>query len=376
MERNSEIDGIRGWAALLVLTFHFFKETFTGLFSELNHPGYGILFDGRLMVFLFFVLSGDALSNSFFKNDSSFNMHRIVIARYFRLTFPILITCFLVFICVKFGLTYHNQASVIVHSENWLGSFLNFPMSFMGFLRFSLEEVYMNYNGGHSYNPFLWTMSIEILGSIIIFLNCFVLEKIKKQYWLWILISQTFFFFYFGEVLSLFFFGMLLGYIRSQGFFKRIGNLKYNNLFLLFFVALVFILMPFYQNQIFKIYETITFHIFYPTSFLFAYTGLVVFVIYCSNSLKKIFSTRTSILLGEISFPIYILQFNVLITLTSWMIIKFNEHQILNGWMYLIIPITSIVCTIFLALVFRVVEKKALSKINQLIKNKLLTQSN
>jgi peptidoglycan/LPS O-acetylase OafA/YrhL len=42
MERNSEIDGIRGWAALLVLTFHFFKETFTGLFSELNHPGYGI----------------------------------------------------------------------------------------------------------------------------------------------------------------------------------------------------------------------------------------------------------------------------------------------------------------------------------------------
>ena len=376
MERNFEIDGIRGWAALLVLIFHFFKETFTGLFPELHHPGYGILFDGRLMVFLFFVLSGDALSNSFFTNDSSIKMYRIVIARYFRLTFPILITCFLAYICVKFGLTYNHQASVIVHSEHWLGSFLNFPVSFMGFLRFSLEEVYMNHNGTSSYNPFLWTMSIEILGSIIIFLNCFVLEKIRKQYWLWILILQTFFFFYFGEVLSLFFFGMLLGYIRSQGFFKRIGNLKYNNLFLLFFVALVFIIMPFYQDNIFWKYETITFHIFYPTSFLFCYAGLIIFLIYCSNSLKKIFSTRISILLGEISFPIYILQFNVLITLTSWMIIKFNEQQILNGWMYLIIPITSMVCTIFLALVFKVVEKKVLSKINQFIKNKLLIHSN
>lgn len=371
-ERNFEIDGIRGWAAFIVLIFHFFKETFGRYYPVFNHNVFGVFFDGQLMVFIFFVLSGDALSISFFRSMSADNTHRIVVARYFRLTFPILITCFLSYICLKLNLTYNTEASVIVNREDWLGIFLNFDESFMGFLRYSLEGVYMHHDVYSSYNPFLWTMSVEILGSIIVFLNVFVLGKIKQEIRLWVLILQTLFFLFFSEFLALFVFGMILGYLRSQGVFKKFGDLKYNYLFLLIFALLVFLIMPFERERIYHYIDLITLKKFTHLSYTFVYAGLIVFLIYSSNRLKSLFSGRVSLFLGEISFPIYILQFNVLVTLSSWMIIWFNTLNILDTWMFLLIPIISIFCTILLALCFRFLEKSFLNKMNNIIKNKIL----
>lgn len=371
-ERNFEIDGIRGWAAFIVLIFHFFKETFGGYYPVFNHKVFGVFFDGQLMVFIFFILSGDALSISFFRNMSADKTHRIVIARYFRLTFPIITTCFLSYICLKLNLTYNIEASVVVNREDWLGIFLNFNESFMGLLIYSLEGVYMHHDVYRSYNPFLWTMSIEMLGSIIVFLNIFVLGKIKVEIRLWVLILQTLFFLFFSEFLALFIFGMILGYLRSQGIFKKIDDLKYNYLFLLIFILLVFIIMPFEREHIYHYIDLITLKKFTHLLYNFVYAGLIVFLIYSSNRLKSLFSGGVSLFLGEISFPIYIFQFNVLVTLSSWMIIRFNTLNILDTWKFLLIPVISIACTILLAVCFRFLEKIFLNKMNNIINNKIL----
>lgn len=371
-DRNLEIDGLRGWAAFIVLIFHFFKETFVGYHPDLDHKGFGVFFDGHLMVYIFFILSGDALSQSFFLTNTAKNTPRIVIARYFRLTFPILVTCFLSFLFVRFGLTYNHQAALIVGREDWLGTFLNFEMSFVGFLRFSIEEVYMHHRFHSSYNPFLWTMSIEMLGSILIFLNVFVFNNIKKHYWKWILIFQFVFFLYFTEYLALFYLGMLLGYLRNEGFFQKLNFWKHNYFYLLLFVSVVFFLMPFAKDEIYSVLDIFTFKKISPLSYTFLYAGLIVILVYASLSLKKFFANKLSLFLGEISFPIYILQFNVLVTLTSWLIIKFEEFQVLNTEKWLIIPIISIITTVMLGIVFRNIEKRVMKVVNTYIKEKML----
>lgn len=96
-QRYIEIDGIRGWAALSVVLFHFFPETFGVIFPFLHNPIFGFMSDGGLAVFVFFILSGDALSLSFFKTKDDKVITKIILARYFRLTFPIVISCFIVF---------------------------------------------------------------------------------------------------------------------------------------------------------------------------------------------------------------------------------------------------------------------------------------
>lgn len=371
-ERNYEIDGIRGWAAFIVIIFHFFKETFTGFWPQLDHKAFGVFFDGQLMVHIFFVLSGDALSLSFFSNKSSENTHRILLARYFRLTFPIIITCFLSYLFLKLHLTFNVEAAKIVKREDWLGIFINFPGSFSDFIKYSIEGVYLHHNALSAYNPFLWTMSIEIIGSIFVFLNIFMLEKTRDKFWGWILIIQTMFFLYFSEYLALFLFGMFLGYMRNKGTFKKISELRYNFIFFLTFVVLVFFAIPFWKEKLYHYSNKITANIFSELTYSFVYAGLVVFLIYSSNILKRLFSGKVSLFFGKISFPIYILQFNVLVTLSSWMIIQFSTMNILNSWMFIFIPIVSIVCTILLSLCFKFLENIFLSKMNYLIKSKIL----
>src|SRR5262245_41931407 len=61
-ERVHEIDGVRGWAALSVLFFHLFWELFGGVVPAFRSSILRFWLDGPLAVYIFFVLSGDALS--------------------------------------------------------------------------------------------------------------------------------------------------------------------------------------------------------------------------------------------------------------------------------------------------------------------------
>ena len=69
--RIDYLDGVRGWASLMVLLFHAFWETFGNVLPVFRNPVTAFLLDGHLAVFVFFVLSGDALSTAWFSRPSS-----------------------------------------------------------------------------------------------------------------------------------------------------------------------------------------------------------------------------------------------------------------------------------------------------------------
>ena len=77
-------------------------------------------------------------------------------------------------------MTYNVPAARIVHNEAWPGTFL--PSQFGNFevFKFSFVTVFDFGNGGNNFNPFLWTMHIELVGSILVFMYLYVQDRLKS----------------------------------------------------------------------------------------------------------------------------------------------------------------------------------------------------
>jgi len=80
IKRLDYIEGIRGWAALVVLVFHFTRETFGASFPAYHSIWLHFLLDGPLAVYVFFILSGDALSTTFLKTQDCSFLARMVVS--------------------------------------------------------------------------------------------------------------------------------------------------------------------------------------------------------------------------------------------------------------------------------------------------------
>src|SRR5258706_1988331 len=91
--RFHEIDGLRGWAALSVVVFHLYWETFGVVMPGLRNPATAFFLDAGLAVSLFFVLSGEALSAAYFAGKGEVAVVKLCVKRYTRLTIPIAATC-------------------------------------------------------------------------------------------------------------------------------------------------------------------------------------------------------------------------------------------------------------------------------------------
>ena len=370
--RNYEIDGIRGWAALFVALFHFFQETFGVLYPVLHEQMFSFVFDAHLMVIIFFVLSGDALSSSFFKTSKNTRTIRIALARYFRLTFLIAVSCGISYVLMKLQLNKNIEAASLVHREDWLGGFLNFEQSLSGAIRYMFHDVYFNHGVGKSYNPFLWTMSIELSGSVLVFINILVLSALSSRRQIEVLVGEFGFFCLFGNYLALFPLGMILGWLRHKGFFVRIQTVKYNILILFLFLAIAFWFFPFYKQALFRVADVITLHRISSKSYLFVYAGFLVFLMYSSRQLVVFFSSGVSRFLGSISFPLYVLQFNILVSFTSFCILHISAKGLLGSPIVFIIPALSVALSIAVAFGFNQIESRYLRSVNHLINNKVM----
>ena len=217
--RIEEADGIRGWAALIVIVFHLFWEVFGILIPQFRFWPTRFFLDGPLAVYVFFILSGDALSYRYILTGNANILTKSIIKRYFRLTMPIVASCFIVYLLMKFGFTWNSFAGKIVHREDWLGKFIQFPPYFGGLIRYAFIDVYIHHTLENSYNPFLWTMSIEMIGSLLVF-SYLITFKHQRKPLVTALICAGFLA-YFNTFFSLFFIGIALAILRARGYFKR-----------------------------------------------------------------------------------------------------------------------------------------------------------
>ncbi|KAJ5096010.1 hypothetical protein NUU61_005366 [Penicillium alfredii] len=197
------LDGLRGWACMLVFNFHFlFTYTWTVSagwgFTHKNvyiHqlPILHMLISGHIMVAIFFVISGYVLSYKPLKTmrNRSFDQTFTTLAsatfrRAMRLYIPAICGLACVLVAVRCGL-YDRTYDILMEGHTVIGTNEEHPPA-METLEEQWWDVYYTlttladpfdwktfYN---NYNPHLWTIPVEFRSSIVLFLTLLATSRL------------------------------------------------------------------------------------------------------------------------------------------------------------------------------------------------------
>ena len=171
---NAYLDSVRGLACLMVVLAH--TEVFIGvLTSGTAHysqdsfvwQAYHRLFNGNFAVCIFFVLSGFVLLVNFQASNSHRYLEDGAIKRYFRLTPMALISIILAYVIAKtIGFSANEAGQSVGHS--WLSG-LHYETSGYSLARALKQGLVGIYYGETDLNSPLWTIGIELWGSLFLF---------------------------------------------------------------------------------------------------------------------------------------------------------------------------------------------------------------
>jgi peptidoglycan/LPS O-acetylase OafA/YrhL len=346
------LDSIRGWASIQVMFSHTCQQMFTHKLPEFG-PYWISFFDGSFAVAIFFVLSGEALSHAYFVTHDLNEIRKLAIKRYIRLTIPIFVSCLIIFLLMKTHLTYFHEAIALSGADAPTKSFILFEPTVSSFLIFSVFGVYFNNTFEASYNPVLWSMSVELFGSMFIFLVLFLTKNRAQRWSLFAILTP--FIVIFAPYFLCFMAGMVFGELRVGGTFKRLSAHPAANalgIAAVFSVAFSLTIIP-----IIGVHHGVVYA-------LCGGAAVILFAIYSSPWLQKLFDNRLAHFLGEMSFPIYLVHFALIISLESYLVLRlFPDGIVTRGPAYLIMAVT-LAATLLVASIFVRVERFAIKASN------------
>lgn len=181
-EKNSSLEGLRGIACLSVFLCHFLFSLFPAVTQGLavdtvippkyawetiaSMPMFTVFYGGNFGVAIFFVISGFVLTNRFFKTNDVRYLQRGAAKRYIRLGLPVFASIMIAWFLLTFDLMFTQQAPEI-GSAGWPMEFYRDPVSFVAAVK---DGAYgASLFGSDMLNKPLWTIQVEILGSMILF---------------------------------------------------------------------------------------------------------------------------------------------------------------------------------------------------------------
>jgi peptidoglycan/LPS O-acetylase OafA/YrhL len=296
------LDGLRGIAALAVFFWHF-ANTFYPLVNKdfkkawIMQTPIWIAYNGAYAVMIFFVLSGFVLSLS--TTNSKSTLPALLISRYFRLSVPILVSLIFAWLLLEgfSGVRVHLQQ---INPNPWIRVEF-FGAHIPAFLITVKDAAYQVYSKGQNlFNNVLWTMQIELVGSIGIYL----LYKLIPASYRWYGLAAF--------CLSFFVWHWYLGFpigAAIQECWRR--NKFHPNAW--FWPLLILGLACSMASQV-TIFSSSA------AGFIFALgAGLVVLSIFHLPAASRILCAPFPQFLGRISFCFYLVHVPLLISIGAWL---------------------------------------------------------
>ena len=346
IDREEQLDGLRGIAALIVMNSHFvcaffpylnskfFPEIFSNsdkvnnLIGFLQSPGLSIIFNGHAAVCVFFVLSGHVLSIPFHKKKLDKLFIRLL-GRYLRLNIPVAFVTFISLLFSELNL-YKNSVIAGLSNSNWMNYW--YKEDQMNIVNAFNSSIYKGIiYGDDNFIPPLWTIKIEFLASILLLSYLiFTFNKDQKFTLPLFLIFLTYIF----KIEALYYYLFVAG-----AFLKFIPNLKKSYCYLLVIISTYFIS---FQNSIhYKILSEIQYH--FPQRTLYHGIGSIILV-YCVRQgfLNKYLKSRINLFLGKISFSLYLIHHLILCSVISLLYIKTN----LSIYSFVILYFLYVACSV------------------------------
>ena len=307
MSKIHSAESIRGLACLVVvfshlaLTFTPSLHNFYSLDLEptsltywIYHSPFGFFYSGTASVFVFFVLSGYVLSHAILKETNiDQKIKRMALKRYPRLAIPALVSCFIAWLLFKLNI---DSSS----TSEWFQRYGNINEPLYLIIHDGLFNSFIL--GESTYNWVLWTMQIELFGSLILFTLLYFFKINRTFFHFLAIFLPLFFLINTSQKFSLGIYSFVIGmYIYLYG--KKITIAPAISLLILgLYLAGVHTTSNSYKF-FYLILGSNTYIL-----LCFVSGSLIVYSILMCDSVSKKLDNTFLVFLGKISFSIYLLH--------------------------------------------------------------------
>lgn len=336
--RDRFLDGLRGWAALVVMFGHIVSGV---LWPTWEQPIKLSVLDGTFSVYLFFALSGYVLSVGFFSTGRRAIVVDLALRRYLRLTIPIVVISAGAMLLMMAGCMKNIEAGRASGSTHWLSTFFAFEPSVMDMLDFSLRRVYWDPSPITSYNSSLWTMPVEMQGSILVFAFLLLAGKSRFRRAAGHALFLSFTYWHTSP-----FFAMAIGVVIAD-FSGSILHNKLRRSAHAKFMVVILLVAAFTAAALRREVQEVR--------LLSACAGAVIYAVLISAGLQRMLTTPLSLWLGKISFSLYLVHIVVICSFTSWLYLTLGHGQRLEASAAAAVGlVTAVICVAAAALFFPV----------------------
>lgn len=319
------LDGLRGIAAVNVMIMHFFVilapamvyggdlPLHLGSFEHLfPTTPLGLIGAGNFSVCIFFVLSGYVLTQKYFRTKDRNIIISGTVRRYIRLFVPVFAAVMLSFVLAFTGLySYYFEAINISAGSNYR-DYWTFTPDIIDAVKqaawgsfFTSDDTY--------YNPVLWTMKVEFLGSMLVFAMALFFGQLRNRLTFYLAAIVLF--------LHSYYLAFVIGMVLADTFNSQTRILKTGNKTVLSVLLITGLFLGSYpinpvtgdslywflNNGFFRT-PKISYHI--------IGASLVMYVLLNSQLLQKFFSLPVPVFLGKISYSMYLVHFPIISSFT------------------------------------------------------------
>jgi peptidoglycan/LPS O-acetylase OafA/YrhL len=346
--RLPQLEGLRGLAATTVVVWHFlwaFAPWELGTVA--GWPSQGLagsvtaaLMDGPAAVALFFVLSGFVIPLRLFRSGQSRAVVEAAAKRWPRLAGLTLLAVLFAWGLFHFGLFHYREAGDLTGSD-WLASYgggqpdrMPTP-SLAGAVHEGLVGAFLNTTD--AYDPVLWTMRHELFGSFLSMALALVIRRLAIPACGAVLISAA--------ALAIVVDPWLLSFVAGTGLAFVVWTRRAKlsafatsvsisiGLFLFGYLepAGAYSFIPVVQDAAGYRYDRIVLH---------TMSGLLIILGLVSNErIGRAFTARPLLLMGRLSFPVYVFHFPLLCSLGCGLFVMFRQSMSYEGSIVLVAAI-------------------------------------
>ncbi len=337
--RDVHFDSLRGIAACMVAIAHFLAAFYPySVFgnaqgvsqhalweSAFLFPPFSLFTSGHFAVCLFFVLSGYVLSVRMIgEHHQTIRLIGAIVKRPIRLAGVLLFSVFCGVLLIELGLLFHHEAGTLSTSTFWIGQFFTNEIHWP-----TLLKQLVTAKAGSEYNPPLWTLRIELVGSILVFLLLLGINWMSYGWRVLILLAVLVLLYSKTRYYDGFIWGMLLADAYKHRQFYKIP--KFLTPFCIV-VAVVLAAFPFYfignatdAKKLPPWLQSISPHV--PS----LAAVVVLIMVLASDHLQRLLSRPLLIWLGDISYGLYAIHFLFLSSICAYMQLTLS-NSIGYGW--------------------------------------------
>lgn len=322
------------------------------------YPPFGLIVAGHFAVCLFYILSGYVLSYSYLgESKRRQKILASIIKRPIRLGGLVWLTIICGSLLWYCRLFFNGAVSDLTSSKPWFNSYWEKNFNFNAFF---IDFASSAFSKGNIYNPPLWTIKIELYGSLMVYLFLLLLGNFKYR----VLVAILLIILFRDSLYQGFWIGLLVADIikiqttsirwtaplsvPTKGCSPRLTNV-YRYLLLIAFVY--FSSYPNYVNQDF-LGSTIYKYLPDDKGFGGGYPMLSALLLFLlsisSDQLKKHLNLPVLQFLGGISYGLYVIHFLVIGSLSSWLFLALNSYFSFNI-SFLLVLLSGLPFIIFMA---------------------------